>query len=580
MVHNISTGRRNAHENIKDIFLAETCCMLAKGFEKVTDKGDAAANHDRASGFMETHVMSEYIISMNAKKPLEFISESVNLNGAKRTAFWLSVGFGNGSPLPQPGGKYNIYINDTFCLAIRNVNYSFYWHGENSEFAFSMRRCETAPPYTGMQISPLIQNESQVAFGIGLLVVDNNILKDGLSAKITIEPVSDYQSKKYFYISYAGDIMYQANIWSALEILKTKNIRKSGGYSVYFGDIHTHSGQVRENADNQGCGMGSMNDNYIYAKGPGGLNFYALTDHERQILPDYEGQYFSLADIHNKNGDFVCIKAFEHTSPIYGHRNIYFKDNAKVINVVDENNNPVHPGEMINMLKSDEYEFFSVPHHPSSSSHPCNTEILYDEDTCVEVYSTWGSSEYWGDFPRGVSDRHNCYWVSDIFKTGKIMGILASSDGHDGYPGGGQSPYPKHQHQFHFCGSGLTAALCESLTRDNIYEAIKNRRCYATTGAPIILDITCGNYIMGSVINNQMSPPAFDIACKGTNSLKEIRIVKNGKVIYVHSCCGVWDTAFSYTDRNYDGADANYYIRAVQSDMESAWSSPFFFRKL
>jgi len=577
MVHNSATGKRNDSENIKNIFLTETGCVLSKGFEKVIAQGDAAANQDRAAGFMETHIMSEYMISMNSKKPFTFISEPVNLNGSEKTAFWFSVGFGNGSPLPQPGGKYNIYVNDVFCLAIRNVNYSFYWHGENSEFVFSMRRCETAQPYTGMKLSPLIQNENQAAFGIGLLVVNNKILTDKCPAKITIEPISDYQSTKYFYISYVGDAVYQANIWSALVILKTKNIRKSYGYSVYFGDIHTHSGQIRENPNNQGCGMGSMNDNYIYAKGPGGLHFYALTDHERQILPDYEDQYFNLADIHTKNGEFVCIKAFEHTSPIYGHRNIYFKDKAKVVNVVDDDNNPVHPGDMMNMLKG--YEFFSIPHHPSCSSHPCNIGLLYDEDVCVEVYSTWGSSEYWGDFPRGVSDRHDCYWVSDIFKTNKIMGIMASSDGHDGYPGGGQSPYPKHQHQFHFCGSGLTAVLCENLTRNNVYEAIKNRRCYATTGAPIILDITCGEYIMGSVIKNQKSHPIFNVVCRGTNSLKEIRIVKNGNIHYVYPCCDLLDISFSYTDYSYDGSDANYYIRAVQSDMESAWSSPFFFRK-
>ncbi|MCL1859630.1 MAG: hypothetical protein FWF92_10415 [Oscillospiraceae bacterium] len=54
-------------------------------------------------------------------------------------------------------------------------------------------------------------------------------------------------------------------------------------------------------------------------------------------------------------------------------------------------------------------------------------------------------------------------------------------------------------------------------------------------------------------------------------------MLRNGKLHYVHP---MWDTAFSYTDRNYDGADVNYYIRAVQSDMESAWSSPFFFKKL
>ena len=579
MIHEIDTGKRTSAEAIKQIFLTETGCALFKGFERMANLGDAKANHERTAGFMESHIVSEYAISLDAKAPLSFFSESLNLGGAKKAAFWISAGFGNGSPLPQPGGKFNIYVNDIFCLAIRNVNYSFYWRGENSEFAFAMRRCETAPPYTGMQLSSLIKNEGQAAFGIGLLVVDSGILADGRPAKITVEPVSEYQSPKYFYLSQVGDAAYYANIWAALDILKTKNIKKSGGLSVYFGDIHTHSGQVRENSSNQGCGMGSMEDNYRYAKGPGGLHFYALTDHEFQILPDYEEKYFALADIYDKEGEFACIKAFEHTSATYGHRNIYFKGKAKVIDAANGCPNPTHPADMFETLKSQGYEFFSIPHHPSSSSHPFNADLLLDEDRCAEVYSVWGSSEYWGDFPRGVSDRHDRYWVSDMLKTGRILGIVASSDGHDGHPGNESSPYPKHQHQFHFCGSGLCAALCDSLTRENVYEAIKNRRCYATTGAPILLDIDCGGHMMGSVVKGQKSPPAFDIRCEGANSLREIRVVKNGNIAHVHPCCGAFGASFSYVDREYDGKDANYYIRVVQADMESAWSSPFFFRQ-
>ncbi|MCL2099484.1 MAG: DUF3604 domain-containing protein [Oscillospiraceae bacterium] len=573
MIHNQETGARNSVEKITEIFREETGCALICGFDRAHHQIGAASDSNRPAGFMEAHISTEYKLALNTKKPLILISDAVKLNGAGKVCFALSVGFGNGSPLPQPSGRYNIYVNDTFCVSVRNVNYSFYWRGENGgEFAFSMRRCETAPPYTGMTLSPLIQNEGQAAFGIGLLTANAELIQDGQPAKITIEAVSNYQSEKYIYVSTAFGIIHQSNIWSALEILKTKNIRQSSGYSVYFGDIHTHSGQVRERELDEGCGMGSMNDNYIYAKGAGGLHFYALTDHETQILPDYEDAYFALADTHNKNGEFVCIKAFEHTSLIYGHRNVYFKDEAKVINGLTL---PTHPHELIASL--DGYEFFTVPHHTSSASHPFNTALLTEKDRCVEVYSVWGSSEYCGDFPRGVSDRHDCYWVSDILKEKNVVGILASADGHDGCPGNAQSPYPKHQHQFHFCGSGLTAVLCGTLTREAVYEALYNRRCYGTTGAPIILEFTCGDYIMGDEIFNQTTPPVFAVSCKGTNSIKEIRIVKNGSIHYIHPCCSIHDITFTYTDENYDGKDANYYVRVVQTDMESAWSSPIFF---
>ena len=576
MIHDNKTGHRLSSDEIKKLVLSEFGYALICGFSKEQDPGSARENRKRFSGFMDAPTLTEYAISMNAEKPLSVETDIVELNGAQKAAFWFSMGFGNGSPLPQPSGQYNIYVNDVFCLAVRNVNYSFYWVGENSEFAFSMRRSETAPPYTGMTLSPLIENEGQAVFGIGLLVVDKSLVSDGQTARITIEPVCNYESSRYFYLSHKNDIIYRTNIWDVLDVIKHKNVKSASGYNVYFGDIHTHSGQMQGNANNKGCGRGSMEENYRYAKGPGGLHFYALTDHEWQILPDYEDTYFGLADKHNVDGEFICLKAFEHTSPVFGHRNIYFKDRGKVISNVDENGVPMHPRKLMDMLS--EYDFFSIPHHTSSASHPFNTDLIYDEDKCVEIYSTWGSSEYLGDFPRGVSDRHDCYWVSDIMKSSHLLGIVASSDGHDGCPGSGQSPFPYLPHLFHFCGSGMVAVLSESLTRDNIYDAIKNRMCYATTGPPIVLDVMCGKHHMGSVIRNQKEPPIFKVSCKGTNKIKEVRVVKNGEIIHVYPCCGKFSASFDYVDMAFDGSDATYYIRVVQEDYESAWSSPFFFR--
>jgi hypothetical protein len=574
MVHNLETGARYGEAQVPGRFLAETGCSLNIGFAKVTNLGGARTDLERPAGFMEWWQTVECTLAMDAA-PMAIESEPVALRDAGKVAFALSVGFGNGSPLPQPSGKYNLYVNGVFCLAIRNVNHSFTWRGENSEFAFAMRRCETAPPYCGMDLSPLIQNEAQVSFGIGLLVVDASLVAEGEPARITVEPICEYPSKRYIYLSYTPNIMFQSHIWHAAEVLKSKSVGKASGYNVYFGDIHTHSGQTRERNDNQGCGMGSMEDNYRYAKGPGGLHFYALTDHERQILPGYQDAYFALADKFNADGEFACLKAFEFTSVEYGHRNVYFRDKAKAVNVTDENGAPTTPHGLARELAG--YDWFSIPHHTSSASHPFNTGVLLDQDKCVEIYSAWGSSEYWGDFPRGVSDRLGGHWASDMMKARNVIGFVASADGHDGHPGAAQAPYPKHKHLFHFCGSGLTAVLCDNLTREEVYEAIRARRCYATTGTPIILDATCDGRVMGSVTEGQKTPPEFVVSGQGTNALQEIRVVRNGTVIYTHPCHGAHTAGFTYVDPGFDGSAANYYIRVVQEDRESAWSSPFFF---
>jgi hypothetical protein len=161
---------------------------------------------------------------------------------------------------------------------------------------------------------------------------------------------------------------------------------------------------------------------------------------------------------------------------------------------------------------------------------------------------------------------------------GLKIGLVAGSDGHDGHPGNAQSPLVKHPHLFHFCGSGLTAVLCEALTRENVYGAIKNRKCYATTGVPIILDFQAGGHDMGSIIKDCQKAPRLYVKCEGTYSIKEIRIVKNGKIIHVENCHNLWNYELEFTDSAFKAGDkANYYVRALQADMESAWSSPVFF---
>src|SRR5204862_48122 len=47
---------------------------------------------------------------------------------------------------------------------------------------------------------------------------------------------------------------------------------------------------------------------------------------------------------------------------------------------------------------------------------------------------------------------------------------------------------------------GLTAVQAKARTREAILEAIRERRCYATSGVPIYLDLRAGEHPMGSEI--------------------------------------------------------------------------------
>ena len=222
--------------------------------------------------------------------------------------------------------------------------------------------------------------------------------------------------------------------------------------------------------------------------------------------------------------------------------------------------------------------FITVPHHASATSHPLNLDF-YDPqyDRLYEIYSSWGSSEYYGDFPRGVSDRFQSGNFQDAMRRGQRFGVIASSDGHDGHPGNAQSPLVKHHHIFHFCGSGRAVVLAPELTRAAVYDALYERRCYATTGTPIILDCRVCNAVMGSEIPALSSGrvPQIELSCVGTNGLDHIRIVKNGQIVDTIPGHGRHRVQAEWEDKHYDPeSPASYYVRVVQVDRESAWSSP------
>ena len=169
------------------------------------------------------------------------------------------------------------------------------------------------------------------------------------------------------------------------------------------------------------------------------------------------------------------------------------------------------------------------------------------------------------------------YCVRDALARGYRFGIIASSAGHDGRPGGDQSPELKHHHMYHHLGSGRAAVFAQELTREAVFDALYERRCYATTGVPMILWFDINGSVMGSELPALADGdrPRLRVVAKGTNGIDHVRIVKNGEVAHTRLCHGEWEVTVEWEDSGYDaGVPACYYVRVVQSCRESAWSSP------
>jgi hypothetical protein len=90
-------------------------------------------------------------------------------------------------------------------------------------------------------------------------------------------------------------------------------------------------------------------------------------------------------------------------------------------------------------------------------------------ERAVEVHSTWGTFE----------------WIlHDAFEKGYRVGVVCHSDDHKGRPGATRPGASS----FGAIG-GLTCYFMPELTRDALFEALRQRRHYGTTGVRILVDL-------------------------------------------------------------------------------------------
>ena len=91
-------------------------------------------------------------------------------------------------------------------------------------------------------------------------------------------------------------------------------------------------------------------------------------------------------------------------------------------------------------------------------------------ETAVEIHSAWGTFEW---------------LMTDAFELGLRVGVVANSDGHKGRPGA------SHPGASHFAAyGGLTCLIAPELTRDALFDCLRRRRHFATTGSRMHLDVT------------------------------------------------------------------------------------------
>ena len=333
---------------------------------------------------------------------------------------------------------------------------------------------------------------------------------------------------------------------------------------LYFGDLHC---QTMWHSDS----IGTPDEAYEYGRDVAGLDFMAVTDSGGC----YGKGWIETQEATNRHyapGRFVTLKGHEYGASV-GHRNVVYRDCEVEAQLTDLPRNDPRALFAYYRSKHGEDGALIIPHHTKVW-----TQWDYHDpalEPIVEAYSCWGS---------GVEER-DPLWHKSIrpgagvfagLKRGYRLGFIGSGDSHAGMPG---RAYPADRQWCVEAKSGFACVYAQQLTREAVFDSLRRRRCYATTGVRLILEFSVDDTPMGgeAAAPAPDAPRCIRVHAIGTAKLSSLKVVKNNTNLAARSL-DTWETFFEYHDTSTAQSGDFYFVKISQEDGNAAWSSPVWLR--
>lgn len=334
---------------------------------------------------------------------------------------------------------------------------------------------------------------------------------------------------------------------------------------VYFGDLHGQS--------NCSVGFGSEREYFWWARDAELLDFAAPANHyggRETFSEDLWHETIKLCDEFNDPGRFATLFSYEWNQCGTGHRNVYYAENPGQLFCIHATGDArtTSVDELWTLLQEQGLPVLTVPHHlkfrPATGM---NWREFHGEfQRLAEVCSIWGNSEK--DGPKSLQAG---------LMMGHRIGVVGGTDTHFSQAG--------RPVEGVFGLGGIAAVICERLERKAIWDSLYARRCYATTGARILLDFRLNGQLMGSVLP-ECGARKITGRVIGTEQLESVEIICNNEVWESVPVSGKDTVSFEFEDVRapeeialtprvpVTGKFIFYYLRVTQKDRHWAMSSP------
>ncbi len=334
-------------------------------------------------------------------------------------------------------------------------------------------------------------------------------------------------------------------------------------YRLYWADLQGHC--------NVCDGTGTPEDFYRYARDVARLDVVALTDHDHwgyQPLDGDPATWRRLCQLSKSNyqpGKFVAFPGYEWTNWTFGHQHVLFLREADAEVFAWNSSASDRPDRLWHRLQG--RQCLTIPHHPGGDPIPiCWKYYNPSVQPVVEMASVHGVSEFVGH-PRSIAGPVASGMAQAALARGYKLGMIGSGDTHDGHPGLG-SPDAR---------AGLAGIYATQLTREAVFEALRARRVFSTTGCRAILRFKMGEHPMGSLVRlaSASEPRSFSVMVLGDARIASVSIIKNNRQAASYTP-GELIASWEWTDPEEAEDGDYYYARIVQTDNEWIWSSPIF----
>ncbi len=312
---------------------------------------------------------------------------------------------------------------------------------------------------------------------------------------------------------------------------------------LFWGFIHGHTNKSDGIIDPE-----EYFENLIKA----GLDFGTCTEHDHSWETtdrDFE-DIKQLIQRFNKDQKFITFFGYEYGTWFtgYGDICIYYKEDTIPIFRSEMNKYNSLP-KLIKNLRPWKDKILMICHHSALRPGYRNWDFFDNElEKLVEIYSTWGNQEYPFNEGNPIPPRYKFYghgpharekgvvlekkgsFVRDALEKGYKLGFTAGGDDHLGiFPSG---PIEIENGLYK---PGIMGLWAKELSRESLWEALHQRRCYGTTGPRVIIEFYLEQFFMGDIIDLKDHPSFYNKRALIFNLIspilmEKIEIIRNNKI--------------------------------------------------